>query len=182
MNVLFRIMLAFYAFCLAILSAFIMLITFEHRLLDSIYYYITDAILVNKTASTIVFLIALLFFALSILFLLSGFKSSKDPKGVSNKTDIGEIKISLDAVESISLATSRKVRGVSSTKASVEMLDDNSVLITVKMEVLHDVVIPSTSEEMQKEVKHAVENISGIKVSGVKVVVENISKEDVYKP
>ncbi len=181
MNIVFRILLAIYAFCLAIISAVALLITFEKSLLADIYLYINQNVLGNNSTRIIMMLISLVFFILSIVFLLSGFKSGKDKRAVSKHTDIGEIKISLGSIESIALRASKKVKGIHETKANVFKMDQN-VSITVRMEVLPDVNIPALSEEMQSVVKKAVESSSGIMVSDVKVVVENISSQDSQKP
>lgn len=180
MNTLFKVLLAIYAFFLALVSAVVMLIYFENRILKNIYEYVIDNVLISQSASLVMFFIALLFFILSIVFLLSGFKSSNVIKGVSRKTEIGEVRISLESIESIALSATKRVKGIANTKASVTMLEDK-VTINVKVEILPDVNIPLATEEMQKEVKNLVESISGITVSEVKVIVDNISKSDVYK-
>ena len=118
-------------------------------------------------------LVAFIFFALSLTFLLSGFRSDKDKKAVSKHTNIGEIKISLDTIENIALGASRKLNGVKEAKANLFKREDG-VAIVVRTVVLPDINIPLLSEDIQVKVKKAIEDSTGIKVSDVRVVVENI--------
>lgn len=173
MNLVFRILLAIYAFCLMIISLIACSITIRPEIFNEISNYLTDDVLPNHTAKLIMFVIALIFLVLSIMFLLSGFKSDKDKKAVSKYTNIGEIKISLNSVESIALNSSRKLMGVKESKAYVTKLDD-SVSIVIKVVILTDINIPSLSEDIQIKVKNSVEETTGIKVSDVRVLVDNI--------
>lgn len=173
MNIFFRILLAVYAFCLTIASLIIMAFTFWPAIFDAISHYVKYVVLSSRNASIIMFIIAFAFFALSITFLMSGFRGDKDKKSVSKHTNIGEIKISLDTIENLALAASRKLNGVKESKAYVAKLAEG-VSIVIKTVVLADINIPALSEDIQVKVKRTVEESSGIKVSDVKVVVDNI--------
>lgn len=173
MNLLFRILLTIYAFCLMIISLIACSITLRPEIFTGISDYISNDVLPSHSAKLIMFVITLIFLVLSIMFLFSGFKSDKDKKAVSKFTNIGEIKISLNSVESIALNSSRKLSGVKETKAYVTKLDD-SVSIVIKTVILTDINIPSLSEDIQIKVKNSIEETTGIKVNDVRVVVENI--------
>ena len=181
MNLFSKIMLAIYSFFLAVISAVLIFICFEGKILDNIYNYLVNNVLSVGYAKLIMLLISLLLFILSILFLISVFKTGKDKKGVNKQTEIGEITISLVSIENIALSTSKRLNGVSSTKANVTKQDEG-VLITIRMVVFPEVNIPALSERMQNEVKSSVEDISGVKVNSVRVVVENITENEGYKP
>lgn len=172
-NIFFRILLAIYAFCLTLASLIAMLVALRPELFERFSDYISTHVLESSGTKFIVLLIAFIFFILSLTFLFSGFKSDKDKKAVSKHTNIGEIKISLNSVESIALAASKKINGVRDTRAYVYKQNDN-VSIVIKAIVLADINIPALSEDIQVKVKNSVEESSGITVSDVKVVVENI--------
>lgn len=180
MNILFRVLLAFYAFCLTILSVISMIVTFRRDVLDKIYKYLADTVLASGYSSFIMLFISFIFFVLSITFLLSGFKSEKNKRSVSKLTSIGEIKISLNSIENIALSASRKTTGIKDTKARVIKIND-SVSITVTAVVLPDINIPALSEDIQNKVKKSVEESSGISVNDVKVVIESIFTGAPYK-
>lgn len=173
MNLAFRILLAVYGFCLTIVSFVLMIITFKPEIFDKISSDLSYQLTSNRNASFVVFIIAFIFFSISLSFLLSGFKSSKDKKAVSKHTNIGEVKISLGAIESIALTAAKKLSGVKETKAYVYKSYD-SVSVLIKTVVMADINIPALSEDIQVRVKKSIEDSSGIIVSDVKVIVENI--------
>jgi len=135
--------------------------------------YIEEYVLPNKASNILMFIVELIFFALSIVFLLSGVKSDKEKKFISKANNVGEIRISLNTIENIALAASKKLSGVKETKAYVSRVGED-VSIYIKSVVLSDIHIPTLSEELQNKVKKAVEETSGINVTDVKVSVENI--------
>lgn len=173
MNIIFRTILAIYAFCLTVVSVIMMAMTLSHDLFSSTTEYITEFVLPNKASNILMFIIELIFFALSIVFLFSGVRSEKEKKFISKANNIGEIRISLNTIENLALSASRKLNGVKETKAYVNKLGED-VSIYIKAVVLADIHIPTLSEELQSKVKKAVEETSGINVTAVKVSVENI--------
>ncbi len=173
MNIFFRVLLTIYAFCLAIISFVAVSVTVKTNLLTKIYNYLSEDLLENDFYRVLLFLIAVVFLGLSIVFLFSGFRSNKDKKAVSKYTNIGEIKISINSIENIALTASRRLSGIRDSKAYVTRAEDG-VSITIKAIVLSDINIPALSEDIQVKVKNLVEETAGIKVADVKVMVENI--------
>ena len=182
MNIFYRVLLAVYAFCLALFSAVVMFITIRPR----VYTYISDYLSGNVFVAGItglkiaVFIIALVFFALSLIFLLSGVKSNKDKKAVSKHTNIGEIRISLNSIENIAHNASKNAVGVKDSKTLVKKAEDG-VMIEVRMVVMPEMSIPTISEDVQNRVKKAVEEASGIIVKNVKVIVDSIYSGVTFK-
>lgn len=179
MNILFRVLLAIYGFCLAVVSFITASIAINTEIFDSISDYMNTTVLPDDKARVILFIVAFVFMVLSIMFLLSGIKSDKDKKSVSKYTNIGEVKISLHSIESIALAASRKLNGIKETKATVLKLQEG-VSIIIKTIIFGDINVPALSEDIQVKVKNSVEETTGIKVSDVKVLVENVHTT-VYK-
>lgn len=183
MKLFFRIMLAIYAFCLAVFSAGAMYVA----IYPNAYIEISESVVQvvstdNATALRVaVFVTALIFFALSILFLLSGVKSNKDRKAVSKHTDIGEIMISLNSIENIASNATKRSNGIKESKTLIKKADDG-VSIEVRVVVMPDISIPVISEEVQGRVKRSVEDASGITVKNVKVIVDSIYPGITSKP
>ncbi|GAE87655.1 hypothetical protein JCM21531_1043 [Acetivibrio straminisolvens JCM 21531] len=94
-------------------------------------------------------------------------------KSISKYNNVGEVRISLNTIESIALAASRKLGGVKDNKAYVTKQGDN-VVISIKTIVMPDINIPALLEDIQMKVKKSVEETTGIGVNEVKVSVENI--------
>lgn len=173
MNIFFRVLLAVYGFFLTIISLIAMVVTLKPVLFHNVTNYLEDQMKASRSTPVAMFIIEFVFFIISLVFLLSGFKSNKDKKSVSKHTNIGEIKISLNSIESIAHAASRKLNGVRETKAYVQKLGDE-VSIVIKVVVLPEINIPLLSEDIQAKVKKAVEESSGVRVADVNVLVDNI--------
>lgn len=175
--------MAIYAFCLAVFSAFAVYVAIDPEAYVEISGYIIQVLSTeNAMALRIaVLVVGLVFFALSIMFLLSGVRSSKDRKAVSKHTDIGEIKISLNSIENIAVNASKKINGVRETRTLVKKSDDG-VQIEIRLVVMPDMSIPIITEDVQQRVKKTVEDTAGIAVKSVKVTVDNIYSGTTYRP
>lgn len=172
MSILFRILLTIYAFCLTIISLFSIFVTFKPQLFDVImgrFYYVLN----NPRSSIVLLVVELVFLVLSIMFFSLGFKSNKEKRSVSKFTNVGEIKISLTAIENIVLGVSKKINGVKEAKVYVRKQGD-SVSVAVKLVIMSDVNIPVLSEDIQNRSKKSIEESSGISVNDVKVLIDSI--------
>lgn len=168
-----RFLLAAYSLVLTILAITLIFASFSPDIFDSISRYISDNILSNQGYKIILIFVEIMFLALSLTFLLSGINEDKDKKSISKFTEIGEIKISLNSLETIALTASKRLSGIKETRAYVYKAADG-ITIVVRAVVLSDVNIPVLSEDIQVKVKKTVEETSGIKVNEVKVIVDNI--------
>jgi uncharacterized alkaline shock family protein YloU len=150
-----------------------MVVTLRPEMLDGALKFLMTNVLADRGLTVLLFIIELIFFGLSLMFLLSGVKSDKDKKSISKYNNVGEVRISLNTIESIALAASRKLGGVKDNKAYVTKQGDN-VVISIKTIVMPDINIPALLEDIQMKVKKSVEETTGIGVNEVKVSVENI--------
>jgi len=149
-----------------------MVFTLKPEMLDSSLSFLMTNVLADRGLTVLLFIIELVFFGLSLMFLLSGVKSDKDKKYISKYNNVGETRISLNTIESIALAASRKLGGVKDNKAYVKKQGEN-VVIFIKTIVMPDINIPALLEDIQMKVKKSVEETTGIGVNEVKVSVEN---------
>ncbi|AUG57664.1 alkaline shock response membrane anchor protein AmaP [Acetivibrio saccincola] len=173
MNIFFRILLAFYAFCLTVISLILMIVTLNKEMFINITNFLEKTVLSNKASVILLFIVELIFFGLSLMFLLSGVRSERNRKSITRFNKIGEVKISLNTIENIALAASRRNNGVRDSKAYVKRTGEN-VSVHIRVVVMPDINIPALLEDIQKRVKKSVEETSGILVDDVKVFVENI--------
>lgn len=168
MNLFDRIILALYTFCLAVFSL-ASFVVFLGIIPNKYLFFILDRVY-NKWEYGI---IALLFFLVSVRFLVSGLKSQTN--GVITKaTEMGQISISLNTIESLVERAASQNLSIKDLKTRVKKKDDQ-VYLNLKVTVLPDTIIPDTISKLQKTVKEYVENISGIKVLDVDVSVTNLS-------
>lgn len=174
MNIFFRIALAIYAFCLTVISMISIIFTLVPDAFENLTYFLLENIIRSKSIYLLLLvIIEVAFFVLSLIFLFSGVKASKDKKAITKITELGEVKISLQTIENIVYAASRRFNGIKDAKAVVRK-KDNSVIIIVKIVVLQEVNIPVLSQDLQVKVKSAVEESSGVEVLDIVVLVDNI--------
>jgi uncharacterized alkaline shock family protein YloU len=173
MNLVFRVMLAVYASCLSIVSIVLMIFMFRDDLITVTSDYIVNNILPNRNASILLFVVELIFFGLSMTFLLSGMKSSPEKRAITRITNIGEIRISLNAIETIALNATKKISGIKETKAFVKKHGD-SVVIFIRYIAMSDINLPALGEDIQVKVKKTVEDMTGTKVHEVTASAENV--------
>ena len=175
MNTLSKVLLGIYAVILAAVSLFVMLITVWPGLFRALYDHFTFSVLDNRTTSLIFFLVALLLFILSLVFIVSMIRIRKTGRSIVRKTELGETLISLAAIENIGQATVKKIPSVRESHTSCHRIgDSDKVAMTLRVVVLSDASMPALSEEIQHKVKKAVEDTTGIAVQDIRVLIDNI--------
>lgn len=99
---------------------------------------------------------------------------------IDQRTDFGDIRISLETVENLALKSAGRVRGVRDMKAKVAV-SDAGLDIVIRVVVDGESSIPELSEEMQRSVKTHVEEVTGIPVAVVSVFVANVMQSQTFK-
>lgn len=173
MNLVFRIMLAAYAACLSIVSIVLMFFMFKPDTIMWTANFIVNTVLPNRNASILLFLVEIIFFALSMMFLLSGVKSDTEKRAITKHTNVGEIRISLSAIETIALNATKKISGIKEAKAIVKKHGEN-VTISIRYIAMLDINLPALGEDIQVKVKKTVEDMTGTKVNEITANVDNV--------
>lgn len=120
---------------------------------------------------------AVIFLLLSIFFLIYRSKrGDHEPQTITHKLDNGDLKISYDTLEQLSLKAASRVRGVSDLKARVHMNEGGTMRIAMKFSIEAGLEIPKTTAELQDAVKHFVEQTTGIPVEQVTVYVLELAQ------
>jgi Uncharacterized protein conserved in bacteria len=101
-------------------------------------------------------------------------------QSIDQRTEFGDIRISLETVENLALKAASRQRGVQDLRARIRVTDAG-IDISIRAVVDGDSPIPSLSEEMQKSVRDYVEEITGIPVANVAVYVANIVRTQTFK-
>lgn len=90
--------------------------------------------------------------------------------------EIGEISITLPAVETLVKKAAFQIRGVREVKPLIKCTPSGiAVLIRVVMQP--GIVIPNVGQELQNSVKDYLEQTAGLRVVEVKVLITNVSQE-----
>lgn len=118
--------------------------------------------------------IGLFLFLVSLRLLFSAMRRPKD-EGVDRLTEFGYIRISPETLENIASKAARGVKGIRDLTARVRFSGDSpsSVGIGLKITVDGETPIQLLSEELQRTVKQQLEEIAGVEVSQVSVLVKD---------
>lgn len=121
------------------------------------------------SVTTIVLLLAARFLYLSVR------RGKSSVPSIDQRTEFGDIRISLDTVENLSLKAAARSRGVRDLRARVKV-NQAGIEIVIRAIVDGETPIPALTEEMQVNVKKHIEDITGIPVAFVSVFIANIQQ------
>lgn len=126
----------------------------------------------------IIGLLGLAYFVASIRFVWYGFARRRFPsQTLTQDTELGEVRVSLGAVENLVKKVAHQVRGVRDVRAWVGKNPGGGIDVELTAVVSPDSNIPSLSDQIQTSVRDYVHNVVGVSVGQVKVLIENISNE-----
>jgi uncharacterized alkaline shock family protein YloU len=92
---------------------------------------------------------------------------------IDQRTDFGDIRISVETVENLALKAAQRSRGVKDLKTRVSV-GPSGLEIIIRTLVDGERSIPSLTEEIQSTVKTQIEEVTGIPVATVSVYVANV--------
>ena len=109
-----------------------------------------------------------------------GLRSSKPavPDNILQTSEHGEIRIAVVAVENMVLRVVQQTNGVKDNGRRVSHTPDGLV-IQIKIKVMPDLALPDLVNELQARTKSYIEEITGLIVHEVRVLVENIILDQV---
>ncbi len=112
---------------------------------------------------------------LALVFLAIGLRSprKKEHNAILRGSEYGEVLISIEALENMVLRVVQKTQGVKDVSRKVAQTPDGLV-VNIRVRVMPDVALPGLVHELQTKSKEYLEEISGMTVHEIKVVVENI--------
>lgn len=132
-------------------------------------YYNMDTALVFIALTVILALISIRFLFVSVR------RGKSNVPSIDQRTDYGDIRISIETVENLALKAARRARGVKELKARVKV-SPAGLEIIIRAIVDGESSIPQLTEEMQSGIKEHIEEVTGIPVAVVTVFVANIQQ------
>lgn len=175
MNIIDRIILILYSFCLALLS--IAIIMFPFQQLNFLFKDNVNLALKAIEGNYVYSAVGLIFLLINIRFIVVSFKGNKNKKKITyivQRTEYGEINISSDTIVGLVQNVSEKFTGVRNIKIKVDILE-GQIYIDLRGEVTPEINIPKTTEELQSKVKEHVENCTGVNVNEIRVIISNVT-------
>ncbi|MBN2984442.1 MULTISPECIES: alkaline shock response membrane anchor protein AmaP [Cohnella] len=109
------------------------------------------------------------------LFVVSFRRTGGSSESITQRTEHGDIRISVETIENLALKAASRSRGVKDLRARVRA-SESGLQIMIRAFVDGENSIPSISEEMQKAVSEHLEQTTGIPVSEVSVFIANVTQ------
>ena len=161
-----------YAVVMAVVSLLVVLMLFDvvsPGVVQQYTAHVLDKPVYMYTAAAA----SVLIFFLSIRYLFTSFEiSSRGRVSFITNLSEGSLSISEYAFESIILAAMRRIPEARDTKTSLRG-KDKEIVISISTQVQEGVNIPELTQNIQGEIKGAVEGSTGAKVVSVNVYVES---------
>lgn len=171
MGIFDRIILTVYTFLLTFLSAaFVALALGWRRPLEYV-----GQVLEDPNGRWAMGLTGAVFFVASVRLLYFAFRRGGG-RAVVHENELGEVRISLDAVENLIARVARHQRGVRDVRV-LTALSDGQVRAYLRVWVAADVAVPELGQSLQREVARQVREVMGAQVAEVRVHVVNVAPE-----
>ncbi|GAB2692939.1 alkaline shock response membrane anchor protein AmaP [Paenibacillus thermoaerophilus] len=175
-----KLLLFFYSLIAGAAALFALILSFAWIPLDDVYAWTrnlyTDAAVMAPTVT-----VSLLMLLATFRFLYLTLRSGRgQAPSIDQRTDVGDIRISLDTVENLALKAASRQRGLKDLKARISV-SESGIDIVIRTLVDGETSIPELTEETQRAVKQHVEDITGIPVSSVGVYVANVVPSQTFR-
>ncbi len=122
------------------------------------------------TAVAAAIFILTLYLALRLLF------AENKVQFLAKQGEMGECRISFNTFETLVLHAAKLVKGIKDARTQIS-LEENGLLVYLKITATADNNIPELVSSIQASVKEHVEEISGVNIAEVNVFVDNIASE-----
>ncbi|MFF2482055.1 alkaline shock response membrane anchor protein AmaP [Paenibacillus sp. NPDC058071] len=175
-----KLLLFIYSIAIGALSVFIASIGFKWIPLKGLndmasQLYSSQPIQITAiVVGILLFLISLRFFILSMQ------RGGASAPSIDQRTDYGDIRISIETIENLALKAASKHKGVKDLRARVRATDAG-LDIVLRAVVDGEGSIPTLTEDIQRSVKGHIEEIAGIPVMNVAVFVANVIQSAAFK-
>lgn len=172
MSLVDRVFLAFYSLCLAVVSLVVVAVASGWQ--GPVAALETS--LADPRSRWVLGILGTIFFAFSLRFLTLGVRSQRSARSVVHETAMGDVSVTLGAIENLVRRVARQCVGVRDVRGWVRY-GAAGLSVHLRLTVSPDVSIPKVSEEVQKSVGQYVRDVVGVGVAEVRVMVDNIGTE-----
>ncbi len=171
MGIFDRIILSIYTFLLTFLSLAVMLMSF--RLISMEQAWTSLSVIYGNWQAG---LVSGVFLLVSIRLLLAGLRSRNSGNTLIHHNELGDIHISLNAVENLVEKAARHVRGVRGVKVRASH-SSGGLKLRLRAVISPESNVPSVTAEIQQRVTEYVKNTVGVELADMYLLVENISND-----
>ncbi|OZB95454.1 alkaline shock response membrane anchor protein AmaP [Paenibacillus sp. XY044] len=173
-KILDRLLLFIYSLSIGVICVFAILLMSDlvpapDELLNTVELQLTVIV-----AAVILFLLSIRFFYISVR------PDKSHVHSIDQRTEFGDIQISVETIENLCLKAASRVRGVKDLKTRIHVTEAG-LEIMIRAVVDGDVSIPSLTTDVQKQVHDHLQETTGIPVSNVAVYIANVAHAPVIK-
>ncbi|GIO91932.1 hypothetical protein J31TS3_31590 [Paenibacillus lactis] len=169
-----RLLLFIYSLSIGVISVVAILL-----LSGAVPYHLTFAqeqqlVLAGIIIAAVLFLLSIRFFYISVR------RDRSTLNSIDQRTEFGDIQISVETIENLCLKAASKVRSVKDLKSRIKV-SQSGLEIAIRAVVDGEESIPALTTEVQKQVHDFVEETTGIPVSSVSVYIANVVQAPSFK-
>ncbi len=179
-KILDRLLLFVYTVFVGVALVFLLVAAFGFVPIETAGDFLYDLYYTESVAYPIIALAVFTLLVTCRFFYVAIRRGRSQVPSIDQRTDFGDIRISLETVENLSLKAAGRVRGVKDLKARVSVTDAG-LEIMIRALVDGENSIPDLSEEVQRSVKGHLEDVTGIPVAQVSVFVANVTQSTSFK-
>ncbi|MDI3269552.1 MAG: alkaline shock response membrane anchor protein AmaP [Bacillota bacterium] len=173
MGIFDRVILTLYTFSLAFVSLGALLLALGwSKPMEGV-----QEVLLSSSGRVVLGMVATIFFGVSVRLLWFAFRRPQRYRAVVHQGDLGEVRITLEAVENLVQRVARGVQGVREVKPAVAR-GERGLEVYLRLWVAPDVNIPRLADLLRQEIRRYVEDVVGVEVVQVDLSVENITSEN----
>ncbi|GGN95505.1 alkaline shock response membrane anchor protein AmaP [Saccharibacillus kuerlensis] len=135
----------------------------------------------DLTTLTVLIISAAILILISLRMLYVSLRSSRAHlNSIDQRTDLGDIQISVETIENLCLKAASRVRGIKDPRTRIRMTEPG-LEVQIRAVVDGEYPIPALTEELQRGVKEFVQEITGIPVAAVSVYVAGVAQNQAFK-
>lgn len=173
MGIFDRVILVMFALTVAVISFLVLAMAVAGWV--SPLDYLID-LLYSLNGRWLLGVVSSLWLIVSLRFLYFGFRRDRPWQTLIHETDIGEVRVSLGAVENLISKVTRGLKGVRDVRTAV-FPTTGGIGVRLRTVVSPEVNVPETARHIQQTVTDYTKNVVGVEVTEVKVLVNNITNE-----
>lgn len=169
-----RLMLFIYSLSIGVISVVAILLLSGAIPYELTYNQEQRFFLAGIIVAVVLFLISIRFFYISIR------RDRTVTNSIDQRTEFGDIQISVETIENLCLKAASRVRGVKDLKSRIKV-SQSGLDIAIRAVVDGEESIPTLTTDVQKQVHDFVEDTTGIPVSSVSVYIANVVQAPSFK-
>ena len=108
--------------------------------------------------------------------IFSGFRREPGGRALVEVGELGEVLISVVAIEQMVKKAAMKIKGVREVKPKIRCVPEG-VAVFLQVQVAADINIPQATAEIQQEIRGYLENTAGLHLLEAKVLVDHITRD-----